>query len=289
MKQLPFVKMHGTGNDFIMIHENDLAKLDIILWEELIKQMCDRHFWIWSDGIVVIASWEKVPYKYLMYNPDGSQAEMCWNGIRCYMKYLIDRWYTTKDQIKVETWIGVLTLKSEFNRITVDMWKPWKIKNLVYESKKLWDRFPLKIDKAEFIFTPVSMGNPHAVIYCKDVKNCWMDLQTFDIKRYGWTIEHHTDIFPNKTNVEFAKIISETEIQMRVWERWVWETLACGTGACAAVVSWILSGKLLSDTFIKVNLAWGILEVKWSGDKKDSVIMRWDAQEVFEGIYYLNM
>lgn len=288
MKKLPFVKMHWIWNDFIMINNSDLVKNNIELKPELIREMCNRNFWIGSDWIVVITEWENVAFKYIMYNPDWSEAEMCGNWIRCYMKYLINKWITAYNNVDVETWVWVLNLDIEKNIVTVDMWKPSRIKNLVYQSKRLWDRFPLKIDKSEFIFTPVSMWNPHAVIFCRDMNVSWLTVDTLDIELYGWSIENHTDIFPDRTNVEFAKVISETEIKMRVWERWAAETLACWTWACATVVAGVLAWRLAKDEFIKVNLKWGTLDIKWSWNEKDSVIMKWEAAEVFEGYYHIN-
>lgn len=287
MKKLYFVKMHWTWNDFVLINNDDLEKSEIILTKKLIKNMCCRHFWIWSDWVLVVSKWKKVAFKYVMYNTDGSQAEMCGNGIRCYMKYLLDKWLIWDKNIDVETDIWIYNLSIDNNTVTVDMWKPSRIKNLIYKSKNLWDRFPLKIDNDEFIFTPVSMWNPHAVIFCRDSNILCELLEKLDIHKYWKKIENHTDIFPNKTNVEFVKIKSEKEIMMRVWERWVWETLSCWTWACAAVVAWILAWKLLKDKFIKVDLPGWILEVKWSWNLSDSVIMRWDAVKVFDWYYYI--
>lgn len=287
LKKLPFVKMHWIWNDFIMINSLDLDKYLVELTSDLVKNICNRNFGIGSDWVVVITKGKKVPFKYIMYNPDWTQAEMCGNGIRCYMKYLLDMWITQEHEVKVETWVWILNLKIEGNEVVVDMWKPSRIETLVYKSKKLWDRFPIKIDKAEFIFTPVSMWNPHAVIFCRDMWICSWDLDNLDLEFYWSSIENETEIFENKTNVEFAKIISRKELKMRIWERWAWETLACGTWACATVVAWILSGRLEKNEFIKVNLKGWTLEVKWSWNEKDSVIMKWEAKKVFDGYYYV--
>lgn len=288
MKKLPFIKMHWIWNDFVMINNADLYKHDIELTPKLIIEICNRNFWIGSDWVVVITKWENVPFKYIMYNPDWTQAEMCGNGIRCYMKYLIEQWITVETNVNVETWVWVLNLDIDKDIITVDMWSPSRIENLIYESKKLWDKFPLKIGKAEFSFTPISMWNPHAVIFCKDMNICWVSLDWFDIKTYGSVIENNTEIFPDRTNVEFAKIISDREVNMRVWERWAAETLACWTWACATVVAWILAWRLAKNEFVTVKLAWWNLEIKWSWNENDSVIMKWEAKEVFEGYYHIN-
>ena len=288
MKKLPFIKMHWIWNDFIMINSVDLDILKIDLSSELIKSMCNRNFWIWSDWIVVITKWKVEDFKYIMYNPDWTEAEMCGNGIRCYMKSLIDQWITDQTNLDVETWVWVLNLDIEKNCITVDMWKPSKILNLAYENKKLWDKFPLKVENWEFIFTPISMWNPHAVIFCKDMSALGVSLATLNIKFYWNAIENKTDIFPDRTNVEFVKVISDKEVKMRVWERWADETLACWTWACAVVVAWILNWRLAKNEFIKVGLAGWTLCVKWSWNEKDSVIMKWDATEVFEWYYHIN-
>lgn len=282
MKKLPFTKMHGTWNDFIIIRNTDLLTLNIKLTPDLISKICDRNFWIWSDGLLIVTKWETTEFKYIMYNPDGTQAEMCGNGIRCYMKYLVDNNLTSKKEIDVETWAWILHLSIDEDIITVDMWNPWRIKELIFESQKLWDRFFIKSEWSEFAFTPVSMGNPHAVIFLKRDK-----VRDFDIEKYGKNIERNTEIFPNKVNVEFINILTPSEIDMRVWERGAWETLACGTGACASVAAWILRWHLETNTFIKVNLIGWVLEVKWTGNKQNSVIMRGPAETVFSWEYLI--
>ena len=287
MKKINFTKMHGIWNDFIILNNCELELKSIELNKEFIQKICDRNFWIWSDGLVIIDKWIKTDFKYVMYNPDGSKAEMCWNWIRCYMKYLTDNGIINRNSIDVETWIWILNLSIKDDIITVNMWKPSKIEKLVYTTKKLWDKFPIKIENKEFIFTPVSMWNPHAVIFLRDINISWVTIENIDVKKYWSLIENNTDIFPNKTNVEFIYVKTSKEVDMRVWERWAWETLACWTGACAAVVAWILWGRLEKDKFIKVNLKWGVLEIKWSWDEKDSVIMKWWAEKVFDGIYFI--
>ena len=288
MKKFFFVKMHWTWNDFIVIDENDLLSLNIFLTEELIQKMCSRNFWIWADWILLVWNWNKADFKYKMYNKDWTLAEMCWNWIRCYMKYLYERWLINTNNVLIETLVWVLNVEIDKEFVVVDMWKPWKIKNLVYKTNKLWDRFPMKIDKEEFIFIPISMWNPHAVIFCKDVSIFWCSLEKLDVKKYWKKIENYVDIFPNKTNVEFVKVLSNQDILMRVWERWIWETLASWTWACASVVAWILSWKLEKNIYIKVKLPWWLLEVKWSWNLGDSVIMRWEAKKVYEWYYFID-
>ena len=287
MKKLHFTKMHGIWNDFIIVNKCELEEKNIDLNHEFIKKICHRNFGIWSDWLLLVCKWTKADYKYIMYNPDGSEAEMCWNWIRCYMKYLKDNNIIDKSDIDIETWVWILNLNIMDDVVTVDMWNPSKINNLLYESKKLWDRFPLKIENTEFIFTPVSMWNPHAVIFLRDINISWITISDMDLKKIWSLIENRVDIFPEKVNVEFAYVKSIKEIDMRVWERWAWETLACWTWACATVVAWILGWRLEKNVFIKVNLKWGILEIKWSWNIKDPVIMKWGAEIVFEWVYII--
>jgi diaminopimelate epimerase len=289
MKKLFFVKMEWTWNDFILKNEEDLSKININLSKELIEKMCSRHFWIWADWVLLVSLKNK-KNAYQMYNPDWSRAELCWNSLRCFMKYIISRKKYSENissiRIKTDTWIMKISMNSWF--IVANMWKPSKIKNLVYTNKNLWDRFPLKIYDEEFIFTPISIWNPHAVIFLKENNILYNNFETIDISIYWKKIENHTDIFPNKTNVEFVKIISKKELIMRIWERWVWETLSCWTCACAVVVAGILANKLDKDCFIKVNILWWILEVKWSWNSNDSIILKWNANEVFEWYYFID-
>lgn len=289
MKKLFFVKMQWTWNDFILINEDDIKNLQINLTKELIENMCSRHFWIWADWVLLISLKNKKNICQ-MYNPDWSRAELCWNSLRCFMQYIISREKLSKNinLINIKTDIWILKISTKWWLIIAYMWKPTKIKNLVYKSKNLWDKFPLKIYDEEFIFIPISIWNPHAVIFLKSNNILYNKFEIWDINMYWKKIENHTDIFPNKTNVEFIKIISRKEVSLRIWERWVWETLSCWTCACAVVVAWILSNKLDKNCFIKINMLWWILEVKWSWKLNDSVILKWDAKEVFEWYYIID-
>jgi len=282
MKELKFTKMHWIWNDFIMLNQTDLDNNGIKLETELVQKLCHRNFWIWSDGIVIITKWSETDFRYIMYNPDWTIAEMCGNWIRCYMKYLIDNNLSTQTQIDVETWAWILNLDINEDIVTVDMWTPKKIEELNFETNEFWNSFSIQAEDREFQFTPVSMWNPHAVIFLDK----W-ELENFQLEKYWKSVERNTGVFPNKTNAEFIEIISDNEINMRVWERWAGETLACWTWACASVVSWILVWLLNKNEFIKVNLAWWILEVKWSWNNNDSVIMKWPAETSFEWIYYI--
>ena len=273
--------MHGIWNDFIILDKQELKEKDIKLNEKFVKKICDRNFWIWSDWIVIVSKWKKL--KYEMYNPDGSIAEMCWNWIRCYMKYLIDKKIISENFAKVETWIWDLDLEFDWNEILVDMWRPSEILELIAENEDFWWKNKIISWWKDFDFIWISMWNPHAVIFLEN----W-ELKNFDLNRFWKEIESNTKIFPKKTNVEFLNFISDKEINMRVFERWAWETLACWTWSCASVVAWILDWKLQKNNFIKVNLLWWILNIKWSWNKNDSVFMRWKAEKVFDWKYIIN-
>ncbi len=281
MKKLPFTKMHWIWNDFIILNQSDLDKLSVNLTEKFVQKICDRNFWIGSDWLLIVDKWEKTEFKYIMYNPDWSQAEMCGNWIRCYMKYLLDNALTKDINVDVETWVGVLNLEIDWNTVTVNMWTPKLISELTLGHKKLWDNFQIKSEDREFEFYPASMWNPHCIIFLDE------DIANFNLNKYWKSIESNTQIFPKKVNASFLNVISETEMNMRVFERWAWETLACWTAACASVVSWIASQKLLKNEFIRVNLKWGVLDIKRSWNPKDSVIMKWTAETIFEGEYLI--
>jgi diaminopimelate epimerase len=198
------------------------------------------------------------------------------------MKYLLDNNLYENNEVDIETGAWIISLSLQDNTIVVDMWKPKKIKWLGIKNVRLWDKFFIKVDYKNIAFIPVSMWNPHAVIFTR-----YSHDDSFDIVKYWKSIEENTSIFPQKTNVEFVEIISGTEIKMRVWERWAWETLACWTWACAWVVAWILDWNLEKNKFIKVNLIWWVLEVKWSGNENDHVIIKWPAETVFEWVYFI--
>jgi len=267
--------MHWIWNDFIVINSSELKEKNIELTRDLVKKMCDRNFGIWSDWIVIITDWNKTEFKYHMYNPDGSEAEMCGNWIRCYMKYLLDEKLTTLKNVDVETGAGILNLDiDENNIVTVDMWSA----HLEHKDFPV-NKWKIISEDREFEYFSVSMWNPHCVIFLEE--NVW----NFDLNKFGSPIESNTEIFPNKVNVEFVRKINDTELDFRVYERWAWETLACWTGACASVVAWISKWLLKINNFIKVNLQGGNLFIKWSGKIEDSVIMKWEAETVFEGEY----
>lgn len=278
---MKFTKMQGIGNDYIYINNLDGK---IKNENELAVKLSDRHFGIGSDGIILICKSSIADFKMRIINSDGSEAEMCGNGIRCVGKYVYDKGLTNKTELSIETLAGIkyLTLTLEDNKVskvTVDMGEP------ILEKDKIPVKFSSKDDnrKIEFVkidkeiekekinLTCVSMGNPHAVCFMKNV-------DSLNIEKYGKRIEND-DRFPNKTNTEFVEIINKNTIKMRVWERGVGETLACGTGACASVCAAILNN--YTNREVKVMLLGGTLEIKWDKDKH--IYMTGPAVTVFEG------
>lgn len=276
---LKFTKMEGLGNDYVYV---DAINQTIENPSELSKKVSDRHFGIGSDGLILISKSDKADFKMNIYNPDGSEAEMCGNGIRCLAKFVYDKKMTNKTSITVETLSGIKTLdlkieKGKVSLVTVDMGEPILDADRIpvingFKEKSLngIDFINVKVELKKF--TCVSMGNPHAICFIDNINN-------IDIAKIGPIIENNK-CFPNKTNVEFIEIISKNEINMRVWERGTGETLACGTGACASVIASILNG--YTDRKVTVNLLGGKLEIIWN--KEDNhVYMKGPARTVYEG------
>ena len=273
---IKFTKMQGLGNDYVYI---DAINQNVENESTLAKFVSNRHFGIGSDGLILICKSEIADFKMRMFNADGSEAEMCGNGIRCVGKFVYDKGLTDKTNLTIETLAGIKTLKlntkeNKVQTVRVDMGEP------ILEPEKIpvlstlnpVKNLILKANEKEFKFTCVSMGNPHAITIVDDVKN-------FDVEKYGKELEVN-EVFPNRTNVEFIEIVDSKNIKMRVWERGAGETLACGTGACASVVSTVLNNVTSRD--VKVELLGGILEIYW--DEEDNhVYMTGPAVTVFEG------
>ena len=273
---MKFTKMHGCGNDYVYVN----------LFEEQIENpakvsiaVSDRHFGIGSDGLITIGASEIADFRMRIYNADGSEAEMCGNGIRCVAKYVYDHKLTDKTEITVETGAGVKTLQLtvEDDKVTlvrVDMGEPILTPAeipVVADGNRVVDE-PIVVDDKEWRMTCVSMGNPHAVVFVDDVAH-------FELEKYGPLFENHVR-FPKRTNTEFVQIISRNEAIMRVWERGSAETWACGTGTCATVMACILNG--LTDNDVLVHLRGGDLRIVYD-EKSNHVFMTGPATEVFEG------
>ncbi len=272
---LKFTKMEGLGNDYVYI---DVINQDVENPSDLAIKVSDRHFGIGSDGLILIDKSDKADFKMSIYNPDGSQAEMCGNGIRCASKFVYEKGMTNKKSITFETLAGVkkidLTIENDkVTSVNVCMGEPIlnadKIPVINY-NKKIIDGVELaSVCIAKKEFTCVSMGNPHAVCFTND---------NSEVTKFGPIIEN-SEYFPNKTNVEFVHVINRNEIDMRVWERGTGETLACGTGACAAVIASVLNG--YTERKVNVNLLGGKLYILW--DKDNKIYMKGPAKIVFEG------
>ena len=279
MRTITFTKMQGIGNDYIYI---DCTKEEILKPEEIAPfsiQFSDRHFGIGSDGVILIKSSDNADFFMDMYNADGSRGKMCGNGIRCVAKYVFDKGLTAKTELEIETLSGIKKIKLTVEngravRATVNMGRPiletakipvlWSDKEMVNEA--------IAVGGKLFNVTAVSMGNPHAVVYVKDIEN-------LDLEKMGPLFEKHK-LFPESVNTEFVQIIDRTHLRMRVWERGSGETMACGTGACATVVASVLNG--FSDRNAIVILNGGELNITWN-EHTDEVIMNGPAEISFEG------
>ena len=272
---LEFTKMQGLGNDYIYI---DAAKIRIKNPSMLAKYMSDRHFGVGADGLILILPSSKADFSMRMFNADGSEAEMCGNGIRCVAKFVYDKCLTDKKIITVDTKAGIKTLTLNVvgkyvDTVKVDMGIPKYESECipVISNTKIAKNLKIEILDKIFDVTCVSMGNPHTVIFVDDV-------DSFDVKKYGKLIEKN-EMFPQRTNVEFVEIKDNLNIKMRVWERGTGETLACGTGACASVVACVLNG--LTSRNVRVQLLGGNLDILYNDN--NHVYMTGPAKTVFEG------
>lgn len=273
---IKFTKMHGLGNDYVYM---DAIHQNIENESSLAQFVSNRNFGIGSDGLILICKSDVADFKMRMFNSDGSEAEMCGNGIRCVGKFVFDKGLTNKTEVKIETLAGIKTLKlnikeGKVSTARVDMGEPiLEPKEIpVISNEDTVKNLEISAENRNFRFTCVSMGNPHAITFVDDTKN-------FDVEKYGKVIEVDKN-FPRKTNVEFIEVIDKNNIKMRVWERGAGETLACGTGACASTVACILNG--LTDRKVNVELLGGTLEIEWN--KEDNhVYMTGPAVTVFEG------
>lgn len=276
---MKFTKMHGCGNDYIYI---DCFKETVANESELAVKLSDRHFGIGGDGIILIKKGTKADFEMVMYNADGSRGAMCGNGIRCVAKYVYDNGYTDKTSFSIESmgavkYIDVTVENGKVILAKVDMGAPiLKAADVpVNSSNEKVISEKITVAGREFNMTCVSMGNPHAVMFIDEHP------KDFDLDFYGAKFECNTDVFPNRVNAEFAKVIDRKNIEMRVFERGTGETLACGTGTCATVVAAILNGYVDND--VTVHLIGGDLQIQWSGKEEDSVFMTGPAATVFTG------
>lgn len=274
---MKFTKMQGIGNDYVYVDCTKENKIENPA--ELSKKVSNRHFGIGSDGLILIENSNVADFKMAIYNADGSQAEMCGNGIRCVAKFVFDKGLINKENITIETLAGIKQLKlstenGKVKKVRVDMGEP------ILEAKKIpviSDKNPvidLQLQAADKTFTAtcVSMGNPHAITFVNNVEE-------FDVEKYGKILEIKKE-FPKHSNIEFVELIDKNNIKMRVWERGSGETLACGTGSCASVVACILNNK--TKRKVNVHLLGGTLEIEWN-KQNNHVYMEGPAEIVFEG------
>lgn len=272
-----FTKMHGIGNDYVYV---DGFKENIPNPNAFSIYISDRHFGIGADGLVMILPSDKADFKMRIFNADGSEAKMCGNATRCIGKFVYESGYTSKTNITLETLSGIkyLTLNVKDNlveSVEVNMGKAILVPKEIPVLSDL-DRFikePITIDENTYMVTCVSMGNPHAIIYCDDV-------DTIPLENVGPKLEFHS-LFPDRINVEFVQIINENTVKMRVWERGSGETWACGTGACAVAVSSVLNGYCKQGEEITVQLRGGDLKITYMED--GTVLMNGPATKVFNG------
>jgi len=283
-KTIPFVKMHGCGNDYIYV---DCRERVIEDPAALARRLSDRHFGVGADGLILILPSERADFRMRIFNADGSEAEMCGNGIRCFAKYLYDRRLIASEQTTIETGAGVLTVRIQARdgvarAVTVNMGTPRLERSEIPiegpPGRAVDDELTIELPHEGNItlrYTAVSMGNPHCVIFVEG-------LDDYPVATHGPLIENHR-LFPNRTNVEFVEVLGRNELKMRVWERGSGQTLACGTGASASLVAAALNGK--TDRRATVHLLGGDLEIEWADD--GCVYLTGPAEEVFEGVVEL--
>ena len=273
---MKFTKMHGIGNDYVYVN---CFEESVKNPAEVSKFVSDRHFGIGSDGLILISPSAIADFRMNIYNADGSQAEMCGNGIRCVAKYVYDYGLTDKTEISVETLAGIKYLRLQVENgkvasVEVNMGapilEPKEIPVAVEESPVV--NVPVEVKGKIYHMTCVSMGNPHAIIFMNNVKD-------LDIAAIGPYFENHT-VFPKRTNTEFVEVLDRNTVNMRVWERGSDETLACGTGACATTVACILNDK--TENEVTVHLLGGDLKIRWDREA-NQVYMTGPATVVFDG------
>lgn len=282
MKTIKITKMQGLGNDFVILDYSEYEKTGLSM-SDLAKKICDRNFGVGADGMVIPMLDSKIAnIGWFFYNSDGTTAQMCGNGIRCFAKYAKDNNLVKSNKFSIATLAGIITPEIlEDGMVRVNMSKP------ILEPAKIpfggkTNKESITVKDKIFEINAVSMGNPHCVIFVEDGS----DLLEM-AKTYGPEIEKHS-LFPEKTNVEFVKVISKNEIDMRVWERGCGITLACGTGACASVVAGILNN--LTEHKVKVNLLGGPLTIEWQGSSDNllsDVFMSGPAEYSFFAEYIL--
>lgn len=271
-----FTKMHALGNDYLIVENLSSC---LVNPADFAKQFCDRHTGIGADGVILVKPSEVADFKMELYNADGTRPQMCGNGIRCFAKYVYEKKVTQKEELLIETNAGVRKVRlwiseKRVKEIQVDMGAPilQSAQIPIVCNQEMVIKEPINIMGKNYLMTGVSMGNPHVVIWVKDVAR-------FPVEEIGPYLEYHPR-FPERVNIEFAQVLDRKNVAMRVWERGVGETLACGTGACAVCVAGVLCG--LTGDQIRVRLKRGDLAVKWN-QPDNRVFLEGDANFIFEG------
>ena len=274
---MQFWKMHGLGNDYIVIDNRD-EKIDDKRAAELAKKLCERRFSVGADGLLLVCNSKAADVKMRIFNADGSEAEMCGNGIRCFSKYCYENGVVKKTEFMVETLSGVksiwLTLNGdEVKTVKVDMGAPnWERKSLPMTGEGTCINCGIVVDEETYNVTTLSMGNPHCVIFVENVDDT-------PVEYVGPMVENH-EAFPKRTNVGFVQVLSKNELKVRVWERGCGETLACGTGTCAAVAA---ANKLCKvGNKVTVHVLGGDLQVEVG----KSLFLSGAAEKVFQGTLF---
>ena len=276
--KIKFTKMQALGNDYIYVDcfRQNLSGIEM---GDLAKEICDRHFGVGSDGLILVAPGKTHRFRMIFYNPDGSEAEMCGNGIRCFARYLYDHGLSKRKTQEIETKAGVI--KTQIIKTGDDFVVKADIGRPILERKKipmkgkgdLCINQELKVNGKKVRINTISLGNPHTVILVNEFGKDW--------KKIGSLVENHP-IFPRRTNVEFVKVLDRKNIRLKIWERGVGETLASGTGACAATVTGVLNNKL--DPKVKAQFDHGELYVEWN-EENDHLYMIGPAVEIFSGVF----
>lgn len=276
--RLEFTKMHGLGNDFLML---DLVSQRVRLDEALIRRLSDRHFGVGFDQLLVVEPphHPDVDFRYRIFNADGSEVSQCGNGARCFARFVRDRRLTRKDTLRVETASGIITLQIDSQGwVTVNMGPPrLEPSQIPFVAETAARDYRIEVDGELYQIAAVSMGNPHAVLSVDDVDRA-------PVATLGPRLESHSR-FPERVNVGFMQVLNRREIRLRVYERGTGETLACGTGACAAAVAAMRWG--LIDREVTVHLPGGALRIRWDNDNA-SVMMTGPTARVFEGVLRVN-
>lgn len=282
---MEFVKYQATGNDFIII---DAVRIPPQGWSGLSKAMCDRHYGVGADGILLVLPSRKADYRMRIFNPDGSEAEICGNGLRCFTRYIVEIKKKGRDgKITIETLAGIKEaipyLKNDLVKsVRLSMGKPsLRLSDMPavlpdLKAKANVKGYPLRVEKRNLFLTFVSMGNPHVIHFLKKDEK----VDRFPLSRIGPMVENHS-FFPRRTNFEIVQVIDKNNLNARVWERGAGETLSCGSGACAIAVAARLLG--LAEGGVDIKLPGGVLTLFWDG--KGEVILEGPVEEVFRGTW----